>query len=448
VNEPVDIGRRVEMFVDDWLIGELKGLSLQLQRPLKREVVLSLDQPWEGKESAYFCVMQDGRTIRLYYRGCAPTDESAGQVTCLAESEDGVHFNRPSTGIIEFGGSKDNNIVRQGIESHNMAPFVDTNPEAVPQERYKAVAGTRELYAMSSPDGIHWKRMQEKPLDMPGAFDSLNVAFWDKLAGCYRCFSRYLHKNADAKCRAIQSATSNDFIYWSDPKPNVYEPSEPMEQLYTNATVQCPGAPHMFLSFPKRFVPDRKKVAEHPAGGVSDAVFMSSRDGVHWDRRFMTAWVRPGMDPRNWTDRNNMPAWGILETSPAEFTMYISEHYRWDDARLRRLTLRRHGFASLHADWDTGEMITRPLRFSGRGLMLNYSTSAAGFVRVELQDVHGHPIEGHALCDMKPLYGDALDEVVVWQGNDDLSALAGKPVRLRFVLKDADLFALRTGEQA
>ena len=88
-------------------------------------------------------------------------------------------------------------------------------------------------------------------------------------------------------------------------------------------------------------------------------------------------------------------------------------------------------------------MVTQPLIFSGSRLRLNYSTSAAGSVRVELQEESGAALAGFTLDDMDPMYGDELDEAVSWKGGADLSALQGKPVRLRVALKDADLFAFR-----
>ena len=441
-----DIGTRWELFVDEWLIDKKDGVALQLHRPVKREIILTLDAPWEDTVGGCYTVfLEDGKTYRLYYRGACPEDDSSRrQVTCLAESSDGIHFERSNLGLFEHDGSKDNNIIWQGGESHNLAPFIDTNPGALPEGRYKAVAGPWEkLYGLCSPDGIHWERIRPEPLDITGQFDSHNVAFWDEATGCYRSFSRYFDGGIEKGVRAIQSATSEDFIHWTKPEGHRYPPGTPREHLYTNATVPCPGAPHILLSFPKRFVPDRKKVDRHPHSGLSEAIFMSSRDGVHWDRTFMEAWVRPGLDERNWTERSNLTAWGILETTPEEFSMYISEHYRWPDSRLRRMTLRRHGFASVNAPYAGGEFTTRPLVFSGKNLVLNYATSAVGSVRVEVQDETSKPFPGRALSDMEPLYGDELDAVIAWKNGSDLSALAGKPARLRFVMQDADLFALR-----
>lgn len=450
---PVNVGTRWELFVDDWLIADRKDAAFRLCAPERREVVLTTDAPWEGASSAYFSVVQDGNLVRLYYRGSdGGSDLSEKQVTCVVESRDGVHFSRPKLGIIEAAGTKENNVVWKGIESHNFAPFRDMNPNCKPDERYKALAGLSHpgsnwqeeatpagLFAFASADGIRWRKLRKARVQTQGAFDSLNLAFWDPIQARYACYSRTFQN----KIRAIQSARSSDFLRWSDAIPNQYSAGVPAEHFYTNATLPCPGAEHVLLAFPKRFVPERKRVASHSDRGVSDAVFMSSRDGQHWDRTFLEAWVRPGRDEKNWTDRNNMPAWGIAETAPGEWSMYISEHYRWPDNRVRRLVLPRHRLASLNAGAKGGEFTTKPLMFAGDRLLLNYSTSAVGSIQVELRDEADRPLPGFALADATPLFGDELEAVVKWKATADVSSLAKKPVRLRFVLKDADLFALR-----
>jgi hypothetical protein len=436
------------MFMDDWLIERRQNVLLQLQTPERREVVLTLDKPWEGVHSAYFTVLQDGSRVRLYYRGAVPADNSDQQLCCYAESTDGVHFIRPEVGLYEFNGSKANNIVYRGTEAHNFAPFLDKNPVALPEQKYKALGGiSGKLFAFASPDGIHWKKIQAEPVLTKGAFDSQNIAFWDTMRKEYRCYSRYWDQGDYAGHRDIQSNTSKDFLHWDEPQPNQYSGPDgstpPREHFYTSATLPCPGAEHFYVAFPKRFVPDRKKFSDYKQPGVSDAMFMSSRDGVNWNRTFLEAWVRPGPDPRNWTQRSNMPAWGIVDLDPAEFSLYISEHYGWPDNRLRRLTVRRHGFASIHASASGGEFTTRPLTFTGTNLLLNYSTSAAGSIQIEVQDQTGSVLPGFALADMSLLFGDELDAAVTWKKNRDLSSLVGKAIRFRFVLRDADIFALR-----
>lgn len=443
--KPVAIGSRLEMFVDEWLIQKRTNVGLRLTQPTRREVVLTTDKAWEGVDSAYYTVIQDGKRVRLYYRGFCPADGSDQQVTCLAESEDGIHFSRPNLGLFDFQGSRANNIIWKGIEAHNFAPFLDTNPNADPKARYKALAGINsKLYAFQSADGIHWEKMSPTPVLTDGTFDSLNTAFWDTQTQQYRCYSRYFSAGQYSGARAIQSCTSKDFLHWSKPTPNRYAAGIPHEHFYTNATRPCPDAPHHLLSFPKRFVPDRTKLPNYKEPGVSDAVFMSSRDGLQWDRSFLEAWVRPGRDDKNWTQRSNMPASGIVQLDPNEFSLYISEHYEWQDNRLRRLSLRKHGFASVHADYRGGEFVTRPLTFTGSHLHLNYATSVVGQIQVEIQDAEGKPIPGFALSDAPPLYGDELEGAFQWKNGADISKLAGKTVRFRFVLKDADLYALQT----
>jgi hypothetical protein len=91
-------------------------------------------------------------------------------------------------------------------------------------------------------------------------------------------------------------------------------------------------------------------------------------------------------------------------------------------------------------------MVTHPLRYTGRELSVNSSTSAGGSVRVEIQDADGRPYPGFALADCPAHVGDSLAQVVRWKKGGDLSSLAGRVVRLRFELQEADLFALQFQE--
>ena len=110
---------------------------------------------------------------------------------------------------------------------------------------------------------------------------------------------------------------------------------------------------------------------------------------------------------------------------------------------MRRFTLRSDGFVSASASNAGGELVTKPIRFSGDKLALNFSTSAAGSIRIEIQDANGTPIPGFTLADAPEIFGDALDQVVPWKDNHTLAELSGKPVRLRLVMKDADIYAFR-----
>jgi len=449
------LGSRRELFVDHYLVETLDGCDLRLNPPERREVVFQVEHPGENACTACYNLTRnpDDDRILLYYRGFYPIGErladwAESQTANLAFSDDGVHFERPSLGLVEFEGSRDNNIFYRGYEAHNFLVFRDDNPAADPQQRFKAVGGSAKnrLYGFTSADGVHWNRLQEEPLDITGAFDSANVPLWDPHARCYRLFSRYFEEIDGQRVRAIQSCTSEDFVHWTDAVPHQYAEGVELEQFYTNATVPCPGAEHLLISCPKRFFPERVLNTEgmdYPGEGLSDAAFMTSRDGVHWDRTFRQAWVRPGLDQRNWTHRNCTPAVGILETAPDEWSMYISEHYGWDDNRLRRLAVPPHRFASLHADVPGGEVLTPPLTFEGGELYLNFATSSGGSVQAEILGADGRPLPGYRLEDSPTLYGDALSRAVRWAGDRPAGPLSGQAVRLRLVLRDADVYALQ-----
>jgi hypothetical protein len=444
---PIDIGGRLELLLDDYLIDGLSGASLALHRPVARELALDHDRPWEGNTCTYHTVFHDGERYRMYYRG-SHWDETAKrsghpEVACYAESSDGIHWHRPELGLYEFEGSKRNNIVWRGeVANHNFAPFRDRNPACADAARYKAVgSGKGGLFAFQSPDGIHWSLMQPEPVITDGAFDSLNVAMWDQHRKCYVDF----HRKPRGGKRAIVTCKSTDFLHWS-PAEYLEYPGAPEEHLYTNAIAPYARAPHLYLGFPKRFMPDRNPIG-HVDPGVSDGVFMTSRDGRRF-KRWTEAFIRPGLQPSRWINRNNLTAWGIVETAsdlpdaPGELSIYSTEHYyTGKSAKLRRHSLRMDGFVSVQAPLAGGELRTKPLRFKGERLILNLSTSGAGSVQVEVQDAEGKPLPGFALADTPELVGDYLAHAVPFKQN--LAALQERPVRLRFLLKDADLFSLQ-----
>jgi hypothetical protein len=124
-------------------------------------------------------------------------------------------------------------------------------------------------------------------------------------------------------------------------------------------------------------------------------------------------------------------------------SIYVQRHYGQPTHHLERLAFRTDGLAAAHAGYQAGDLTTKPITFDGDQLTLNLSSGAAGGVFVELQDASGKPIPGFTLDDCIELNTDDLDRVVAWKNGSDVSSLAGKPIRLRFRLKDADLFAFR-----
>ena len=443
-----NINSRLELFVDDWLIEQMDGASLLMHSPVPQEVALEFNAPWEGPISYDPVVMKDDDHYRLWYRGCGPVWEN--QYTAYAESEDGVHWQRPTLGIFDFKGSRENNIVLRGTAAKALCVFEDSNPAAPDSERYKAIGvgppvdKRATLRGFTSPDGLHWTPLESDailvaPDDPWPMFDSHNIGFWDATQGHYVA---YMRGWIPPGVRSIRRSVSSDFRNWSEPE-FIHLGNSPTEHLYKNACTPYYRGPHIYLMFPKRFVPDRKFHEDWEDSGLSESVFMTSRDGVHWDRRFMEAFLRPGPDPDNWTDRNMYIGVGIVPTGPAEMSIYFMEHYKHASIRLRRGTLRIDGFVSVNAPYSGGAFVTRPLTFAGGELVINYATSVAGGMRVEIQDVDGQPIEGYTLSQSIEIFGDEIERVVAWQSGTDVSSLAGRQIRLRFVMKDADLYAMR-----
>ena len=142
----IDLGTRRELFVDAYLIDGQQGTELRIGKPHREGIAIQFDKPWEGVFAGYPTVIKDGDLYRLYYRGLpvAGKDGSATEVTCYAESEDGVRWRKPNLGLFEINGSKANNVVlaQQPPFSHNFAPFLDARPNVPGDQRYKALAGT------------------------------------------------------------------------------------------------------------------------------------------------------------------------------------------------------------------------------------------------------------------------------------------------------------------
>jgi hypothetical protein len=491
-NPAINIGSRRELLVDDCLIDHLAGrVHLKLHHPIPRDIALVHDQPWEGSGSGYHSVFQDGETYRMYYKAWH-LDVQDGKLNtsrhplfcCYAESDDGIQWRKPQLGLHTFQGNSQNNIViasgaigELSVDAGHPAVFKDLNPKAAEDAKYKAIlrsAGTNGLIPFKSPDGIHWTPLHDQPiLSGKGAFDSQNLAFWDPILGKYRAYWRIFTAGITttetwqpAGHRDIRTATSDDLIEWGDIQNLKYDDNPP-EHLYTNQIKPYYRAPHILIGFPTRYVergwsesmrelPETQhrqlRAAAHQRYGtaLTEGLLMASRDGVNF-KRWREAFLRPGVQrPGTWNYGQQYIAWHVVETrsnlpgAPNELSLYATESY-WTKpgSALRRYTLRLDGFVSLHGTADGGSLTTRPVTFSGNQLHLNFATSAAGNLRVELQLPTGEPLPGFGLNDCDPLFGDSVDRTVSWQGQTDVSPLQGKSVRIKFFVQDGDLYSFQ-----
>jgi hypothetical protein len=447
----MDIASRRELFVDDYLIDRFTGkVRLKLHHPQRQPY-----PPNAPPETIWASVLKDEDTFRMLVRG--QKDPSvriathgleklfSNHVLLYYESADGITWTAPDLGLYDLPRYPEGNVVmadRFGVEQ-TFAAFVDTRPGSDPAHRYKGLGGkaypekveeafTKKygapgLRAFASPDGIQWTAMHGEPV-IPGNWgrlDSQNVVFWSSHESRYICYFRVFGNAYMPDVRTVKRTTSTDFLNWTTPEDvNINLPGE---HLYTTATHPYYRAPHIYIATPTRYLPER--------GSSTDILFMTTRDGLNFDRTFNEAFIRPGLDAAHWANRANYTANWIVPTSDAELSIYMGgpRHY----------TLRIDGFASVNASYDGGELLTKPLTFQGARLSLNCSTSAAGRIRAEIQGITGKPIDGFSLDQADPIIGDSLDVTAQWTGNSDVSALAGIPVRLRLVMEDADIYSLR-----
>lgn len=478
----INIGSRRELFLNDFLVQDLSGnAELRLHHPIPQEVVLKADAGWEGSGSGYFSVFKDGDLYRMYYRGMEVKRFNKNKTKehpyyfCYAESNDGIHWRKPDLGIYDFEGSKKNNIVLasgnfDGVElklGDNAAMFKDENVNASPDARYKAFAfstAPKGLFAFKSADGIHWSLMSREPVITDGAFDSQNIGFYDVVNKEYRAYWRIFVNGV----RSIRTATSRDFVHWENHLDIKFTDTAHI-QLYTNQIKPYYRAPHLLIGFPTRYIDrgwsvsmkdlpelkyreQRSSVSAREGTAITEGLIMSSIDGVTFERCNET-FLRPGIERTGtWNYGQQYIAWNMAETrsslegAPIEISIYATEDYKSDQpigTRLRRYTIRADGFVSVNAPLKGGSLVTNPITFQGNKLSLNFSSSAAGSIQVEIQDLNGKPIKGFSLEDCSPIFGDTLERTVQWKNGSDVSTLAGKPVKLLFVLKDADLYSFQ-----
>ena len=486
-----EIRSQLELFVDHYLIDALRGTRLKLHHPRPAEVVLRGDRRWEGTHGfGQDVILHDG-TYRMYYH-------ASGRM-CYAESQDGIRWRKTSLGLIEFEGSRENNLVgtAEGEElyDHRTEPsarfFLDRRPGVPANERFKAlklnegeranptqeetdrkftlndqglwVSSPTDVIAWVSGDGKVWRKLREEPIlrnSILGKFDGDYALFWSAREEQYLIYTRYrTSPNRSVGRRSIGRLTSPDFLNWSRLEPMSFGDDGiiPENHLYINKTQPYYRAPHIYLAFPARLMEGRQSLTDQQAreaareAGIpeerwkdcSETVLMTTRGGTRYDTTFREGFIRPGPGALHWKTRTNFALQGVVPTGEEEMSIYVTRAAGTPSWHVQRYVLRVDGLASVNAPYSGGEMVTRLFTFSGQELVLNYSTSAAGSIRVEIQDPSGQAIAGYGLEDLSEIIGDEIERVVAWKKGIDVSSLAGTPVRLRFAMKDADLFSLR-----
>lgn len=474
----VDVGARKQLLFDKLFLEQTSGVRLRVNTPFQEpEPVLVADQPWEQGIHAYNTVLFDHGKFRMWYdaSGKADGEQENRRFVCYAESTDGIRWNKPIVGLIEFNGSRRNNIVAPswpGSRVSGATVFRDDHGPA--EERYKlwtkyypseeeSVRGIRPgLYAMVSPDGLRWKmlgRDRGYPLSLGNAADSQNVCFWDADLRKYIGFVRKKRQGPAPRDRTcwVGLMTSDDFENWSMAE-DIFRADEqfdvpggkpawlPPVDLYTPGGMKVPGVPNAYILLPTYYYHWGQD--QFPA--MIDVGLATSRDRVDWWRPVPAdrqPFLRLGPDGTASSGMIFANPWPIVVGD--ELWIYYGgvgrDHRSIESAGsgVFRARLRRDGFVSVDAGYRGGEFTTPVITFAGDRLELNLDGSAGGWLQVEILAADRAPIAGYRLRDCDTIRGNSLRKRVTWQDEADVSKLAGKPIRLHFVLRSMKLFAFQ-----
>jgi len=449
---PVDVGR--QLFVDDFLI-ESTTLKRTFHRPvyIKGNPVLRADKPWERKGRAP-CAMpfSDGvwwdpqaRLFKLWYIG--------GYLitTCYAESRDGIEWKKPNLDI-EPG---TNVVLRQRRDSATV--WLDWEAKK-PSERWKLFitrrnerTGRWHLDLRTSGDGIHWSKTvasSSKPIgDRTTVFYNPFRKKWVySLRISYNGRARAYREQSDPA--AGLNWTAEDTRLWVG--ADRLDPHNPNPKFADNApqlyNLDAVGYESLIVGlFAIWQGPPNRECHRLHIQKRNELLVGFTRDGFHWHRpsreRFLG--VNPTKGAWNWG--NVQSAGGCFLVVGDKLYFYVSGRALsdsfWDgNCHTGLAVMRRDGFASMDATEKEGVLSTRPLKFKGTHLFVNVK-APAGELRAEILDSDFRVIEPFTRERCRPVSDDTTLREITWKGVKDLSAVAGKPVRIRFHLRNGSLYS-------
>ena len=501
----IEIGSNKQLLFDDYLIESLIRLKQCMNPAIKADdnPVLRPERPWEGNclrplkvifdlhdqlfkmwystETRYVLV-EDGKPVRGGFDGYLW--DATGQATCLATSRDGVDWDRPSLGLVEFEGSTDNNILPERENLPTEPAFQDLH-EKDPEKLYKAMrmtggTATRGMQydLFYSPDALDWTPYEGNPvIDTGQELGRWSGMFheWDPIRETYFVTMEASHHwRGPYGKRLVGRAESPDMIHWSEPEIVIVPDADdaPDTEFYG-----MPTFPYDGIYVAQLFIFRTTNVTHHP-----EVVF--SRDGFRYLRKYREPFIPRGGALADF-DSSSVYPMDMLVHGDRIMTYYLGANMRSPEVGFELgdkagegiglATSRLDGFVSLDSGkgWivadrseeelektagervlfdepeSFGQMVTRPFGFSGSHLHLNASMAplaagpGPGEVRVEILRPNYKKRAGFTFDDADPMTESSLDQVVSWNSNSDLSALAGKPIKLRFYLKNAKLYSFQ-----
>lgn len=435
----VDSSRR--LFIDDSMIAEMKGVTRVLNQPTKfpGNPVVMPDTAWEadGLCSLSGSVLYDREDFRFKMWYYAVT--KLGRAACYAVSSDGIRWEKPDCGQFPFNDLPTNIIMANpAFEAYAELCGVIKDTTDDPSRWYKAVyqfqnpqTNLRGLKTAVSPDGIRWT-----PTDtlLTAAIETAHF-LRDERTGKYVIHGRLVRQGR----RAVQRLESDNFKTWTagelvlepdnkDPEgDDVYSLNAfPYGRQYIGLVQMFHGAPQYTL----------------------DAQLAVSADGLKWDRAAGRAVFLPMGKIGEWDRYQISPSgrpaliggkelWFYYGCRAFRHPPYLGADKGLGWAGIGLARLRRDGFVHLESPFDPGTVTTPPVVLKGAELRLN-AAGAYGSVQVALLDKENRPLDG---MSGKIAAADAVDAPVAWEGGKSLAGYAGRPVRLKFTLKNARLYS-------
>ena len=467
--EALHVGAEKQLFIDHRFIASSHDVQLVVNRPrITKERLLVADKPWESDWiGGYSTVIQEEGMIKMWYE--AAHREKAHYVVNLAyaySTDGGATWVKPNLGIIEFNGSKENNLVTHDTPGIHV---FRNRPDAPAAEKYCLYDDKNKAYV--SPDGLHWTRYLDGPLFDKSineylTLDSQNVIFWDPRIRKYVAYPRINFRHPNLKkgedtSRALAGTVNRIFGYGTSDTLEGFkkfkhvfardEQDSPDMDWYTTAAIYYPYAADTYVMFPAAYhhYPE-PPVGKYRNDGPLDIQFASSRDGVQWNRDDRRPLIRLGVKG-SW-DSGAMYAGYGLSRQGDELSLYYTVHDITHGAYVAtgvlggivtRAQYRLDGFVSADAAYNGGEFTTPAVVFDGTRLELNLDGSAGGWAKVEILDEQGQAIPGYSIHEADKIAGNSVAETVTWSGKGDVAKLKGRPIKLRFVMRDAKLYAFQ-----
>lgn len=440
-----DTGGFRQLFVDDYRIESMRDAQRILHPGVKRpQPVLAAEKPWE-KDAVYLygTVLYDSseHLYKMWYQTFHKQPPDA--YILYATSKDSLRWQRPELGLVEWEGSRLNNILMAG----EIATVVKDQAASDPLCRYKMLVFQRPGYhAYFSPDGIHWTKSAVSPVIPNG--DVSNVMY-DPYSARFVAMTKQPH----VKGRAVFVSYSTDFEHWTSPTAVLV--SDDRDQaaaraegagnvdVYGMAVTPYEGC---FIGFPWMFKITGQGARDTGGDGRIDVQLAISRDLEHWSRL-----VRDPIIPRGLAGSFDDEML-FTSSAPVIKDQQISVYYgAWDGphgtfsrkAYIGLATWRLDRFVSIsNAGHTPGELVTKPLLVDNRELRVNADFSyRSGALRAEILDEDHRVVPGFSADECNPIRGDTIDSRVTWRNNSDLRALEGRTLRLRFVLSGGHLFS-------